>query len=257
MPCLTLGIFWAVERHESYAWVLQDILGACFCVYLIQNLRLPSLKIISILLVLLLLYDVFFVFITPLLTSNGESVMVSVATGGSRGSKESLPMVFLIPLFGNSPLYMCRERSYSLLGFGDVIIPGLLVAYNAVCDIRLRRGGRHKYCMPYFIVAAVGYLIGMVICMVSLMLMESGQPALLYLVPCTLIPTVVMALCRKELGLIFRGHSRVVIDSLDRVETQVGARQVQDGSGAGDEDEDEDSELRGLGSNEEQINLIG
>ncbi|KAK3769165.1 hypothetical protein RRG08_014028 [Elysia crispata] len=255
MPCLTLGIFWAVERHASYAWVLQDILGACFCVYLIQNLRLPSLKIISILLVMLLLYDVFFVFITPLLTSDGESVMVSVATGGKGGSKESLPMVFLIPLFGDSPLYMCRERSYSLLGFGDVIIPGLLVAYNAVCDVRLRRGGIHNGRTLYFIVAVAGYLIGMVLCMVSLMLMESGQPALLYLVPCTLIPTVAMALCRKELGLLYRGHSRISADSQDTVESQVGAGHVQDGRAEEEEDEDENG-IRANEHLEEQMNLI-
>ncbi|RUS74086.1 hypothetical protein EGW08_018149 [Elysia chlorotica] len=240
MPCLTLGIFWAVERHASYAWVLQDILGACFCVHLIQNLRLPSLKIISILLVMLLIYDVFFVFITPLLTSDGESVMVSVATGGNGASKESLPMVFLIPLFGDSLLYLCRERSYSLLGFGDVIIPGLLVAYNAVCDVRLRRGGRYCYGGLYFIVAVVGYLVGMAVCMVSLMLMESGQPALLYLVPCTLVPTVLIGLCRQELGLIFRGHSRITFDSLDSAESQVGARGVQD---RGREDDDEENEM--------------
>ncbi|GFR84186.1 signal peptide peptidase-like 2B [Elysia marginata] len=260
MPCLTLGIFWAVERHASYAWVLQDILGACFCVYLIKDLRLPSLKIIGILLVMLLVYDVFFVFITPLMTSDGESVMVSVATGGNRKSKESLPMVFLIPLFGDSPLNMCRERSYSLLGFGDVIVPGLLVAFNAVCDVRLRKGGRYR--MLYFIIALIGYLFGMVVCMVSLILMESGQPALLYLVPCTLVPTVVMAMCRKELGLLWRGHASITIDMLDRMETQAGRANVQANNCAADDDIDDDDDvnetvsLRANDRREEQRNLI-
>ena len=64
----------------SYAWVLQDILGIAFCISLIRNIRLPNLKVCTILLVLLLIYDIFFVFITPLFSA-GKSVMVEVATG--------------------------------------------------------------------------------------------------------------------------------------------------------------------------------
>ena len=66
----------------SYAWVLQDILGIAFCISLIRNIRLPNLKVCTILLVLLLIYDIFFVFITPLFSA-GKSVMVEVATGTS------------------------------------------------------------------------------------------------------------------------------------------------------------------------------
>lgn len=64
----------------SYAWVLQDILGISFCISLIRSIRLPNLKVCTILLVLLLIYDIFFVFITPLFSA-GKSVMVEVATG--------------------------------------------------------------------------------------------------------------------------------------------------------------------------------
>lgn len=64
----------------SYAWVLQDILGISFCISLIKNIRLPNLKVCTILLLLLLIYDIFFVFITPLFSA-GKSVMVQVATG--------------------------------------------------------------------------------------------------------------------------------------------------------------------------------
>ena len=39
------------------------------------------MKICSLLLVLLLIYDVFFVFITPLFSAGHNSVMVDVATG--------------------------------------------------------------------------------------------------------------------------------------------------------------------------------
>ena len=65
----------------SYAWVLQDFLGIAFCISLLKNIRLPNLKVCVILLVLLLIYDIFFVFITPLFSASGKSVMVEVATG--------------------------------------------------------------------------------------------------------------------------------------------------------------------------------
>ncbi|OQR71260.1 signal peptide peptidase 2B-like [Tropilaelaps mercedesae] len=41
---------------------------------------------------------------------------------------------------------------------------------------------------------------------VALYLMETPQPALLYLVPCTLLPVVLMALCRGELRAMWRGN---------------------------------------------------
>ena len=66
---------------SSYAWILQDILGIAFCISLVKAIRLPNLKVCTILLVLLLIYDIFFVFITPLFSASHKSVMVQVATG--------------------------------------------------------------------------------------------------------------------------------------------------------------------------------
>uniref|UniRef100_A0A0B7AK20 PA domain-containing protein n=1 Tax=Arion vulgaris TaxID=1028688 RepID=A0A0B7AK20_9EUPU len=202
MPCLTISIFWAIQRHATYAWILQDLLGATFCINIIHTLRLPNLKVIAILLILLLVYDVFFVFITPLFTSDGKSIMESVATGGRSNSKESLPMVFLLPILFDSPIRQCMGHNFSLLGFGDVIIPGLLVAYNAAFD--MKSGNR----MVYFICSSVGYFVGMIICITSLVYMKSGQPALLYLVPGTLFTTLIMAAVRKEFRALFWGQHK-------------------------------------------------
>ena len=53
--------------------------------------------------------------------------MVKVATGGSSASGsspgEQIPMVFKVPRLGGSPLNVC-SLPYSLLGFGDIVIPG-------------------------------------------------------------------------------------------------------------------------------------
>ena len=48
--------------------ILQDFLGIIFCTHMLKVLRLPSFKICTFLLGILFFYDIFFVFITPLIT---------------------------------------------------------------------------------------------------------------------------------------------------------------------------------------------
>lgn len=65
--------YWFAVRHQfDGAWIIQDFLGFFFCVNMLRTLRLPSLRICTYLLSILFLYDIFFVFITPLLTSKGK-----------------------------------------------------------------------------------------------------------------------------------------------------------------------------------------
>nr|XP_022308317.1 signal peptide peptidase-like 2B [Crassostrea virginica] len=170
--CLGVGVFWGVQRNESYAWVIQDILGAAFCVNMSKTVRMPNLKICVILMVLLFFYDIFFVFITPYFTS--------------------IPMVFKVPRLGGSPLNVC-SLPYSLLGFGDIVIPGLLISYNHRFDVRT--GGKRVY----FIATVIAYGLGLIVTFCALYLMEMGQPALLYLVPFTLVTTFVIGCIRGTL----------------------------------------------------------
>ena len=39
------------------------------------------------------------------------------------GNKEQLPMVIKVPRLTKSVLFVC-QRPYSLLGFGDILVPG-------------------------------------------------------------------------------------------------------------------------------------
>ncbi|XP_022252688.1 signal peptide peptidase-like 2B isoform X1 [Limulus polyphemus] len=199
---VALTVSWVIIRKESYSWILQDILGIAFSINMLKSVRLPSLKICTILLVLLFFYDIFFVFITPFLTvffslQKGESVMVEVATGGS--SQEVLPMVLRVPHFNFDPMSVCYKQ-YSLLGFGDILVPGLLVAYCHGYDLLV--GNRRVY----FITTTVCYGLGLIITFFGLYLMRTPQPALLYLVPATLIPPILLGLVRKELSHIWNGY---------------------------------------------------
>uniref|UniRef100_A0A5F8HAT2 Signal peptide peptidase-like 2A n=1 Tax=Monodelphis domestica TaxID=13616 RepID=A0A5F8HAT2_MONDO len=198
--CISVAVVWAVFRNDDrWAWILQDILGMAFCLNLIKTLKLPNFKACVILLVLLLIYDVFFVFITPFITKNGESIMIEVAAGPF-GSNEKLPVVIKVPrLIYFSAMSVCLAP-VSILGFGDIIVPGLLVAYCRRFDI-------HVGSSIYYASCVIAYAVGMVLTFIVLVLMKQGQPALLYLVPCTLITVVIVAWRRKEVKKIWKGSN--------------------------------------------------
>uniref|UniRef100_A0A8B9HP72 Signal peptide peptidase-like 2B n=1 Tax=Astyanax mexicanus TaxID=7994 RepID=A0A8B9HP72_ASTMX len=177
--CVSVSVTWGVFRNEDqWAWVLQDALGIAFCLYMLKTIRLPTFK-------------------------SGESIMVEVAAGPSGSSThEKLPMVLKVPRLNFSPLALC-DRPFSLLGFGDILVPGLLVAYCHRFDILMQSS------RIYFLACTVGYGIGLLITFVALALMQMGQPALLYLVPCTLLTSLAVALWRKELPLFWTGSGFV------------------------------------------------
>ncbi|XP_074933834.1 signal peptide peptidase-like 2B isoform X2 [Phalacrocorax aristotelis] len=198
--CISVSIVWGVFRNEDqWAWVLQDALGIAFCLYMLKTIRLPTFKGCTLLLLVLFVYDVFFVFITPFLTKTGESIMVEVAAGPSdSATHEKLPMVLKVPRLNSSPLALC-DRPFSLLGFGDILVPGLLVAYCHRFDIQVQSS------RVYFVACTIAYGIGLLVTFVALALMQMGQPALLYLVPCTLLTSFAVALWRKELAMFWTG----------------------------------------------------
>ncbi|CAH1789841.1 unnamed protein product [Owenia fusiformis] len=196
--CIGLSVWWGIERKASYAWILQNFLGVAFCTNMMKTIRMPNLMGCTILLGLLFFYDIFFVFITPLFTKHGESIMVDVATGAGGTSGEQLPMVLKVPKFSDAALNVC-SLPYSLLGFGDILVPGLLVSYCHGFDLKVQSK------KIYYITNCIAYGVGLVICFVALAFMEIGQPALLYLVPCGLIPTYIIALIRGEFKHIWTG----------------------------------------------------
>ena len=66
--------------------------------------------------------------------------------------------------------------------------------------------------LPISVPAAYG--IGLLVTFMALALMQRGQPALLYLVPCTLVTSCALALWRRELGVFWTGGGFAVNTSL-------------------------------------------
>jgi len=138
---LTLVIIWYVYRHSDWAWILQNILGAAVCITVTSRYRLGNMRVITIILVVFFLYDIFFVFLTPYISifqksstssnsqgisgksSRNPSVMEQVALGiGANG--EAVPLLFALPMFiPESEIDPCVTVGKSMLGFGGIILP--------------------------------------------------------------------------------------------------------------------------------------
>ncbi|XP_010508474.1 PREDICTED: signal peptide peptidase-like 3 [Camelina sativa] len=185
--CLAFAVFWFVKRHTSYSWVGQDILGICLMITALQVVRLPNIKVATVLLCCAFVYDIFWVFISPLIFH--ESVMIVVAQGDS-SSGESIPMLLRIPRFFDP------WGGYDMIGFGDILFPGLLISFASRYDKIKKR----VVVNGYFLWLTIGYGIGLLLTYLGLYLMDGhGQPALLYIVPCTLGLVVILGLIRGEL----------------------------------------------------------
>ncbi|XWS13237.1 hypothetical protein CRYUN_Cryun36dG0020300 [Craigia yunnanensis] len=118
--CLIFAVVWAVNRRASYSWVGQDILGICLMITVLQLARLPNIKVATVLLCCAFVYDIFWVFLSPLIFH--ESVMIAVARGDNSGG-ESIPMLLRFPRVFDP------WDGYDMIGFGDILFPGLLVAF--------------------------------------------------------------------------------------------------------------------------------
>uniref|UniRef100_H2SR17 PA domain-containing protein n=1 Tax=Takifugu rubripes TaxID=31033 RepID=H2SR17_TAKRU len=191
--CISIAVVWGVYRNEdSWIWILQDLLGIAFCLNFMKTISLSNFKICVILLSLLLVYDVFFVFITPFFTKREQSE-------SRQALSPQLPVVMRVPRFSAWALNMCGMQ-FSILGFGDIIVPGLLVAYCSRFDVRIN--SRNKV---YFISSCIAYLLGIIMTFAVMLLSGMGQPALLYLVPFTLITAAAVAGYRKEMRQFWTG----------------------------------------------------
>jgi len=207
---------WIMTGH----WLLMDAMGMGLCVAFIAFVRLPSLKVSTLLLSGLLLYDVFWVFFSQYVFS--ANVMVKVATrpaenpmgamarkfhlGGHmarNAPKLSLPGKLVFPSAHNS-------GHFSMLGLGDIVMPGLLLcfvmrydAYKKAQAQRMMDSGvplpSNWYRISYFHCCLFGYFLGLLSATISSEVFKAAQPALLYLVPFTLLPLFLMAYLKGDL----------------------------------------------------------
>jgi len=170
-----IGGWYVCTKH----WLANNILGLSFSVQGVAFLSLGSYKVGCILLGGLFFYDIFWVF--------GTDVMVTVAKSFDAPIKLLWPKNFFV-----DPL------QFSMLGLGDIVIPGIFVALMLRFDAKRARG--HKdFKKPYFTFTFTGYFLGMVTTIAVMHFFQAAQPALLYLVPFCIGSSLVAGLLLGEL----------------------------------------------------------
>ena len=186
-----IGLFpsalFAYHYFRTKHFMMNNVLGISFCVQAIERISIGSYKIGAILLAGLFFYDIFWVF--------GTDVMVTVAKSFDGPIKLLFPKV--LPAEGVKP-------EFSLLGLGDIVIPGLFVALLLRLDAVSAKvdGMKAEYATfskPYFTMNLVFYALGLVATVAVMHYFNAAQPALLYLVPACLGASLIVGASRKEL----------------------------------------------------------
>lgn len=237
LACTSVVAAWLVSGH----WILNNLLGIAICIAFVSHVRLPNIKICAMLLVCLFVYDIFWVFFSERFF--GANVMVSVATQQASNpvhtvaNSLSLPGLQLITKKLELPVKIVFPRNlfggvnpggnatdFMMLGLGDMAMPAMLLALvlcfdhrkssNTVSLFDLHSSKGHKYIWY----ALPGYAIGLVTALSAGVLTHSPQPALLYLVPSTLGPVIVMSWLRKDLGELWEGTLPNINDKSHQIE---------------------------------------
>jgi minor histocompatibility antigen H13 len=183
VPASVFAFYYFKTKH----FMMNNVLGISFCVQSIERISVGSYKIGAILLAGLFFYDIFWVF--------GTDVMVTVAKSFDGPIKILFPRV--LPT-------LTEKGQFSLLGLGDIVVPGLFIAlllrFDAVrAKVNTKHAEHEKFHKPYFYVNLLSYTLGLV-CTVGVMyFFNAAQPALLYLVPACLGGSLIVGVARGEM----------------------------------------------------------
>ncbi|KAL3316918.1 hypothetical protein Ciccas_004427 [Cichlidogyrus casuarinus] len=188
--CCIIGLTYVVTKH----WTLNNVFGLAFSITALECLHLHQFKNGFILLGGLFFYDIFWVFFTD--------VMVSVAKNFEAPIKVVFPKDILVDGIFTDKV--------SMLGLGDIVIPGVFVAMLLRFDHRL---GRNSYF--YFYTGFLAYNLGLLMTFGAMLWFKHAQPALLYLSPlCTIVPS---------LAALVRGDFPTMLEYSDCSEEQIKA----------------------------------
>ena len=193
-------------------WWLTNLIGFAFAYSTLQIMSPTTSWTGTLLLSALFVYDVYFVFFTPL--------MVTVAT------QLDIPVKLIFPR-PSRPFENPSKQAFSMLGLGDIVLPGMMIGFALRFDLYLfylrqqtqriledsksevtkatwhpATGGwgerfwtsrdellksRHfqgvLFPKTYFRASVVGYILGMLCTFGVMEVYSHAQPALLYLVP--------------------------------------------------------------------------
>ncbi|KDQ21956.1 hypothetical protein BOTBODRAFT_50475 [Botryobasidium botryosum FD-172 SS1] len=185
LPSAIPSILYFASTTSTKPALLSNILALSFAHNAFGILKLDSFKTGTILLAGLFFYDIWWVF--------GTNVMVKVATSFDAPIKLVWPKSF----------FAATASRETLLGLGDIVIPGLFIVFALRYDQNrhFAQGRRSKsFDKPYFNAAMSAYVMGLATTMFVMHFFQKAQPALLYLSPACILSFVVTGITRGELG---------------------------------------------------------
>ncbi|CAG8588008.1 8560_t:CDS:2 [Ambispora leptoticha] len=195
---LILSFFLTAYYIVTKNWIASNLFGLAFAFNGIKMLSLDSFKTGMILLGGLFFYDIFWVF--------GTEVMVTVAKSFDAPIKVVWPKK-IIGLESDEAL------QFTMLGLGDIVVPGIYVALCLRFDHNLYlkknpTATKHSsFPTTYFNSCFAAYIIGLITTIVVMHTFKAAQPALLYLSPACIISVLITGVIRGELKDIFKYSS--------------------------------------------------
>ncbi|EXJ75534.1 uncharacterized protein A1O5_00040 [Cladophialophora psammophila CBS 110553] len=237
---LSTGVVY-VHTFVAKPWFLTNLLGFSFCYGSLQYMTPTTAWTGTLVLGALFFYDIYFVFFTPM--------MVTVATKLDVPIKLLFPRpdgcVFPVGAPEGSPEMedylqcLAKKRTMAMLGLGDIVVPGMMLAFALRFDLYLyylrqakdrqqigkdaskptytsatgnwgerfwttsklwtKEMRAKRFPKPYLRATILGYLAGMIVTVVVMQVAQHAQPALLYLVPGVLLSFWGTALVRGDL----------------------------------------------------------
>jgi len=179
-------------------WVSNNAIGISMAISMIGLMNIGSYQTAAMLLGGLFLYDIFWVF--------GTNVMVSVVRGFDAPIKIVWPRSGLLAPFLTQTSH---SVGMSMLGLGDIAIPGFFISLMLHFDLALERAAKKddalkvpKKCF-YFHTSLIAYVLALISTFVAMHMSGHAQPALLYIVPWLLIVSIGLAYFRGHFSLLW------------------------------------------------------
>lgn len=188
---------------EKTNWLVSNYIATMFAITGCIATKVGNFKVSILMLTGLFLYDIYFVFKSPLMEFVAMNLDLSV--------KLVVPMLPLLlhtlQSIGDKPVHELGLR-FALLGLGDIVVPALFASLCLRFDYHtfyaLRNLTFHKLrsigVPKYFTTAIVAYVVALLVTVVISLSSGRGQPALLYIVPALLVSVLTVAKWNGDIG---------------------------------------------------------
>ncbi|GAA6053012.1 hypothetical protein JCM3770_002382 [Rhodotorula araucariae] len=194
-----LAVALSLGQMYTRNWILSNLVALSFSYNAISLLYLDSFATGSVLLAGLFLYDVWWVFGSKAVFGKGADVMVDVA----KSFDAPIKIVF--------PRNLAAASDFTLLGLGDIVLPGIFLALALRFDYHLAleraatpfRPHVKSFPKPYFYSCFAAYIAGLATTILAMHTFRAAQPALLYLSPACIASVALCAALRGESSLLW------------------------------------------------------